>query len=62
MPRVIHVLDALPELAEHLQGEELVAARAAAVAVEQEVGRGEWSPDGVIVSSCVKPWRDWLAR
>jgi CRP/FNR family cyclic AMP-dependent transcriptional regulator len=48
MPRLTHVLDALPELAEHLESEELVAARAAAVAVEQSVGRGEWSPDGVI--------------
>ena len=48
MPRMIHVLDALPDLAEHLERDELRAARAAAVAVAQEIPRGAWSPDGVL--------------
>jgi CRP/FNR family cyclic AMP-dependent transcriptional regulator len=45
VPRVIRVLDAVPELADQLDGENLLAARTAAVAVAQTVPRGPWSPD-----------------
>lgn len=45
MPRLIRVLDEIPDLAEGLTGPDREAARRAAVGVAQHLERGPWTPD-----------------
>jgi CRP/FNR family cyclic AMP-dependent transcriptional regulator len=60
MARMIRALDAVPELAGDLAGEELAAATGGALAVGQPLDRGPWDPDGLLANTMGGVVRDGL--